>query len=564
VRSISLGQGQEPAARKLINTGVTQGSWVMLQNCHLGLKFMGEIEQNMVRFDEIHPEFQLWITTEPHGKFPIGLLQMSIKVTNEAPAGVRAGLKASYANITQDTLDIVSHPQWKTMLYALCFLHTVVQERRKFGPLGFNIPYEFNTSDLSACTAYLQNHLSYVETRKRPVDWDCLCYMICDVQYGGRITDDFDRTCFMAYTTAWMNASILDTSFRFYDIYRIPYGLEVEAYRKYIEKLPLIDAPAIFGLHPNADIVFRTRQTALVLGTVLDVQPKQGGGGGGETREDAVLRQVKALQAKLPVNYKADDVRDAIKRLGGPKPLNICLQQEVDRLQKVISVVRASLSDLTLAIAGTIVMSPDVTDALDKLFMARVPNSWTKVSQLDAPNTGVWFSNVVQRAEQLTGWLVQGRPSCFWLTGFFNPQGFLTANRQEVCRKHSKDGWALDDVVNSTEVLKAERDEVRKGPDEGSYFYGLFLEGCRWDKPGNKLADSEPKVLFAPLPVLHVTGVLADRDKSGSGTPQYTCPCYKNPKRTGLNFIFEVNLRSEEHPSKWVLRGVCLLTSTDG
>ena len=134
----------------------------------------------------------------------------------------------------------------------------------------------------------------------------------------------------------------------------------------------------------------------------------------------------------------------------------------------MISLVRASLSNLTLAIAGTIVMSPDVTDALDKLFMARVPEAWTKVSQLDAPNTGVWFTNIVQRAEQLTGWLQGGRPSCFWLTGFFNPQGFLTANRQEVCRKHNKDGWALDDVVNSTEVLRQEREEVRKGPDEGS------------------------------------------------------------------------------------------------
>ena len=53
VRSISLGQGQEPAARKLINTGVTQGSWVLLQNCHLGLKFMAETEQSMVRLYEI-------------------------------------------------------------------------------------------------------------------------------------------------------------------------------------------------------------------------------------------------------------------------------------------------------------------------------------------------------------------------------------------------------------------------------------------------------------------------------------------------------------------------------
>ena len=49
----------------------------------------------------IHADFQLWITTEPHAKFPIGLLQTSIKITNEAPAGVRAGLKASYAWLNQ-------------------------------------------------------------------------------------------------------------------------------------------------------------------------------------------------------------------------------------------------------------------------------------------------------------------------------------------------------------------------------------------------------------------------------------------------------------------------------
>ena len=425
----------------------------------------------------------------------------------------------------------------------------------------WTVLYEFSQADLSACVTYMQNHLNMMETKKRPVDWITVNYMVCDVQYGGKITDDFDRTCFRAYGTAWMSSAITDANFRFFDVYKIPFGMEVDAFRKYIEKLPLIDNPNLFGLHANADIVFRTRQTAMVLGTVLDVQPKQGGGGGGETREDIVLRRVKELQAKLPPSYNPDDTKDAIKRLGESKPLNICLRQEVDRLQRVLSVVGSSLSNLTLAIAGTIVMSPEVTDALDKLFMARVPESWTKVSQLDAPNTGVWFTNIVKRAEQLSGWLNGGRPTSFWLTGFFNPQGFLTANRQEVCRKHAKDSWALDDVVNSTEVLKQEREDVRKGPDEGCYFYGLFLEGCKWDKPGNKLTDSDPKVLFAPLPVLHVTGVLAN--PGGGGQPMYNCPCYKNPKRTGLNFIFAVDLRSEEAPSKWVLRGVCLLTATE-
>merc|ERR1711998_738376 len=159
------------------------------------------------------------------------------------------------------------------------------------------------------------------------------------------------------------------------------------------------------------------------------------------------------------------------------------------------------------------------------------------VSQLVAPNMGVWFVNMLNRAEQFTNWLKNGRPNTFWLTGFFNPTGFLTANRQEVCRKHSKDGWALDDVINYSEVLKQERAE-------------------------DKLADSDPKVLFAPLPVLWITGTQASTLR-GDKNIYYTCPTYKAPKRTGLNYITSVELRSEEAAMKWTLRGVCLLTSID-
>merc|ERR1719247_809004 len=216
------------------------------------------------------------------------------------------------------------------------------------------------------------------------------------------------------------------------------------------------------------------------------------------------------------------------------KPLNICLKQEIDRLQKVISTVRRMLAALKLAIAGTIVMSPELAEALDALFMARVPPAWVKVSALLAPNMGVWWLNILNRAEQFTNWLRNGRPNAFWLTGFFNPMGFLTANRQEVCRKHSKDGWALDDVVNYSEVLRQERDEVRKGPDEGIYVYGLYLDGAKWDKSKDKLVDSDPKVLYAQLPVLWITGITATKPEKGINF--YTAPTYKAPKRTGLNF----------------------------
>jgi len=384
---------------------------------------------------------------------------------------------------------------------------------------------------------------------------------VCEVQYGGRITDDWDRRLFNTYGQAWLAPRVMDAGFEFFKGYKVPSGQDIEAYRKYVEGLPLVDNPEVFGMHSNADLVFRTAQTAQVLSTILDISPKDSGGGTGESREDVVLREVESLESKLPPDYRGDDVKAGIKALGGQKPLNICLGQEIDRLQKVISVLRSTLSNLKLAIAGTIVMSADLADAVDSLFLARVPPLWTKVSDFVAPTMGVWFGNILLRAEQLTGWLKNGRPNCFWLTGFFNPQGFLTANRQEVCRKHSKENWALDDVVNLTKVFNFEREEVRKGPDEGIYIYGLYLDGCRWDKQANKLVDSTPKVIFAPLPVLLVTGQLQGDKKADMYN--YSCPCYKNPKRTGLNFIFDVDLRSEDPPQRWILRGVALLCSKE-
>lgn len=124
VLGVSMGQGQEIIARKYIAAAVVEGHWVLLQNTHLGLAYLSEVEVLLLKTEEMHPEFRLWITAEPHPQFPIGLLQMGIKITNEAPVGIKAGLRASYNWVNQDMLDAVNRPEWRQLLFVMCFMHS--------------------------------------------------------------------------------------------------------------------------------------------------------------------------------------------------------------------------------------------------------------------------------------------------------------------------------------------------------------------------------------------------------------------------------------------------------
>ncbi|GMH89960.1 hypothetical protein TrVE_jg7050 [Triparma verrucosa] len=580
---ISLGEGQEPVAFKAINAGVVNGTWVLLQNCELGLGLMNDMEDIINKLkDNMDPNFRLFITALPHPEFPLGLLQMCTKVANEPPAGLKAGLLRSYTPgvmVDQDKIERVETAQWRQLLFALCFLHSIVLERRKFGPLGWGIPYQYSDGDLTACVLFLEKHLY-----NGPISWSTFQYMVAAVQYGGKITDSLDVRMFRIYTEEWLTPKACEDDYSYNpDVpifkipgdfkYVIPSDIEHEKYRTYIESFPEIDSPEIFGLHPNADLTFRVKEVTALFKTLGETQPKGGGGDGGVSREDVVYEKATDLQERLPEDYNEDDYKAKIQKLGGMAiPLNIFLFQELQRLQNVIAKVRFILAQLQLAIKGEVVMTAELQETLDSMFNAKVPHYWENTLTGDEfswrlPTLGLWFTSLIARDDQDRSWLNEGRPNCYWLTGFFNPNGALTAMKQEVTRKHKGEKWALDEVIYHTEVTEYNGEQqVRSPPPEGIYIHGLFLDGAAWGKHEGHLIESTPKVLFVGLPVLLVTGNIRKDEvtfKKSYFGPQgpYECPCYKYSSRTDRYFIFFVNLKctQERYPNYWALRGTALL-----
>jgi dynein heavy chain len=251
-------------------------------------------------------------------------------------------------------------------------------------------------------------------------------------------------------------------------------------------------------------------------------------------------------------------------------PLNTFLFHDLQRLQRIIRIVRTNLKNLSMAIDGTVVMTTDLLEDSNSVFDGRVPRRWThdasgaEISWL-LPSIGGWFTGLLDRHQQLNDWLEKGRKEMksFWISGFTNATGFLTGVRQEVTRQHKKDFWALDEVVTHTEVLQSDPERLREVPEEGQNIHGLSIEGARWNRHDSKLDESEPKKLHSPMPVIYITAMLAKEVRSISNV--YNAAVYKYPQRNDRYLIFRLNLRTDAPFNKdhWRLRGVCLVAQTD-
>ena len=240
-----------------------EGHWVMLQNIHLMPRWCSHLEKKLDQFglEGSNINFRLFLTADPSKDIPIGILDRSIKMTNEPPAGLKANLKRAFTFFNREDIDEKMETKVKCILFGLCFFHSLVIERRKFGSKGWNMTYPFNMGDLRDSSIVLGNYLEMNQSSGK-IPWDDLRYIFGAIMYGGHIVDDRDRFLAMTYLQVIMQDHLFDEGemFPFYekaDGFKAPPATSYDRYLEHIEN-NMRDTPLAFGMHPNAEIGYRT------------------------------------------------------------------------------------------------------------------------------------------------------------------------------------------------------------------------------------------------------------------------------------------------------------------
>uniref|UniRef100_A0A8C4X3E5 Dynein heavy chain n=1 Tax=Erpetoichthys calabaricus TaxID=27687 RepID=A0A8C4X3E5_ERPCA len=508
LQTVSLGQGQGPIARNMIEKAAAEGTWVVLQNCHLAPSWLPDLEQICEELlsdqDLVKPGFRLWLTSYPSSDFPISILQNGIKMTNEPPKGLRANLLRSYLSnpISDPTFyeGCSKKEEWEKLLFSLCLFHGLVQERRMFGPLGWNIPYEFNESDLHISARQVQMFLNtYSE-----VPLDALSYLIGECNYGGRVTDSFDRRLLLSLLDTCYCLEMLtnmDYSFSSSGVYRLPAKSGFNNYLEHIKSLPMSAEPEVFMLSQ----MFSVYQFCT----------------------DELFLSLSSFQKRFPITYA--------------ESMNTVLVQELLRFNQLTSTIRGSLRDLSRALQGQALMSGELEDIFNSIIVGKVPALWSSKSYPSLKPLGSYISDLLLRLHFFKCWTDDGAPTVFWISGFYFTQCFLTGVLQNHARKSQVPIDQLNFQFHLTEYHT-----------DGVYIKGIFIEGASWDTKKRTLKEVQPTELYETLDigwkVVYNTSIRrGELSTTGHST----------------NYIMTVDLPSEKPQKHWINRGVACLCQLD-
>ena len=565
IKSISLGSGQGVKAEKMIINAMKTGAWILLQNCHLAPSWMPKLEVICEGLSEkVSKDFRLWLTSKPSSLFPVSILQNSIKITLEPPRGLNANLKKTFLSFDEDHFNNQS-AVYKKLTYALSFFHAVIQERRGFGPIGWNNPYSFTFEDFQVSLKQLEGILH----SHREVPFKVLNFLVSELNYGGRVTDDKDERLIRSLLKNYFCQEIFKHSYALSESgkYLSPPVGDRDDYLDLIDRdIPLIPESEVFFLHKNAEITTNENNAQQFTRQFMTMQFSQSSLSSSSSTTSG-LEFIQGIRQKVPNCFDHNFVYSKYPTLY-EESMNTVLVQEIIRFNALIRRVKQDLINLQKALRGEQILSKELEVIQLKLQRLEVPLVWGyPLGFLSLKTLNSWLEDLNSRHAFLNDWVTKGKPGIFWFSGFFFPQAFITGTLQNYARKYN---IAIDQVAFDFIVMDdLEEDEIvesRTGPSEGVYVSGIFLEGAQWSKSFHRLDQPINRKLFSECPVIHLLPKLADEI---STEKKYECPLYKVVSRRGSlnttghsnNFVMYLRFNSDIDQDYWIRRGVAAFLS---
>ncbi|EMP37963.1 Cytoplasmic dynein 2 heavy chain 1 [Chelonia mydas] len=250
---VAMGQGQADLAIQTLKECARNGEWLCLKNLHLVVSWLPILEKELNTLQP-QPNFRLWLTAEVHPKFAPILLQSSLKITYEAPPGLKKNLMRTYESWSPEQISKKGNLSRAHALFSLAWFHAACQERRNYIPQGWTKFYEFSLSDLRAGYDVIDGLFD----GSKDFQWEFVHGLFENAIYGGRIDNYFDMRVLRTYLEQLFNSIVIGglnlrgkkmTSFP-YSI-SLPNSCSILDYRDIIESLPENDKPDFFGLPAN-------------------------------------------------------------------------------------------------------------------------------------------------------------------------------------------------------------------------------------------------------------------------------------------------------------------------
>uniref|UniRef100_A0A8B9NM10 Uncharacterized protein n=1 Tax=Accipiter nisus TaxID=211598 RepID=A0A8B9NM10_9AVES len=382
--SISLGQGQGMVAEEALEKAARHGHLVLSQVS------LGTLEKLLEQYsEESHPDFHYFFSTEPHPFF------------------------------------------------LLCYFHSCIAGRLKFGPQGWNGRYPFSARDLAICITVLGNNL---ETPTK-VPWEDLHYLFGDVMYGGHITDAWDpRLCCMYLAPGFL----------------APPNLDYAGYYKYIDEMLPSESLVLYGLHPNTEMGYLTTTSDNLFKTLLEMQPM-----------NSFVEEGSGQSAEEKMKNVLDDILELLPKFN-----------MAEIMQNATAWSSCALYAFHFSSKGELMFSPHMQVLQSALFYDAVPDTWTSLaylsihiqlcplaSTLQVTDLLMWYGELdIRTGDQLCCQQWCGFLACFfWLSA-------LAVMQSMAC----KNNWSLDKVCLTAAVTKKTKEDYGHPPWKRSFYLWTF------------------------------------------------------------------------------------------